>query len=159
MYLANECLFKLRKFCISKSIQPKKEHSPPLFCLLMRSRPGIRIRIGLWIIISITAFSVRPCAGHCRKGLTQALDVQTLHIPKQGLSLRLAPGQFLGDERWAHGRVCPKWMYSCTYCLGFAQIVMLTNVIYGKHLFFALWLECEQLRSVTKVQHAYPTDP
>ena len=41
--------------------------------------------------------------GHSRKWLTRALDVQTPHTPKKSLSLRLALGQFLGNELGALG--------------------------------------------------------
>ena len=49
------------------------------------------------------AFSFKSCAGHSRKGLTRALAVQTLHVPRRSLSLGLALGQFLGNELGALG--------------------------------------------------------
>ena len=54
-------------------------------------------------IITSIAFSFKSCVGHSRKGLTRALAVQTLHVPRKSLSLGLALGQFLGNELGALG--------------------------------------------------------
>lgn len=77
------------------------------------------------------------------EGLMQALVAQILHIPKKGLSSRLALGQFPGNELWALGIVSPIRMFLYALSLGpcntsLLRQFILTNVMYGEHMFL-LW--------------------
>jgi len=84
-------------------------------------------------------------AGHrmCREGLMQALVAQTLHIPKKGLSSRLALGEFPGNELWALRIFCLIKVFLYALSLrscntGVLRQFILTSVMYGEHMFL-LW--------------------
>lgn len=144
---------KWRKFYISKPdravVLPKKGNN--FFVLILPAyevpTAGIGIGLVLYIKTSDAASSVRSSAGHhqhtYREGLMQALVAQTPHIPKKGLSSRLALGQFPGNELWALGILCLirvlLYALSLRPCnTSVLRQFILTSVMYGEHM-FSLW--------------------